>query len=304
MTKHQSALHPDAAVTFVGLGMIGRHMALRVAAHGFRVTGVDPMPAAHEWAQGKGIAATSSLVQAPSPDVVIVMVATPEQMAAVVDDALHVTVAGERWILMSTVGPDAIQKQALRLSRAGAHVIDVPVTGGVARARTGDLTLFAAGSKADLDAVSPVLEAMGKIREVGGEVGAGQSFKLVNQLLCTIHIVAAAEALALADRLKLDPARVLTILQEGSAASWMLSSRGPRMLAGADFEPTSTVGIFVKDSALVEDAARTVGASVPLLQAARDRFNMASDSGLTSRDDSSVIETYPPKPKNPLRQGS
>ena len=102
----------------------------------------------------------------------------------------------------------------------------------------------------------------------------------------------AAEALSLAESLGLDPGAVLGLVEQGAAGSWMLSDRGPRMLAGTDVEVTSTIGIFVKDSSLVSDAARSVSADTPLLEVARDRYRRAADAGLAGRDDSRVIETY------------
>jgi 3-hydroxyisobutyrate dehydrogenase len=193
---------------------------------------------------------------------------------------------------MSTVGPESVRAQAARLTGAGATVVDVPVTGGVARAATGELTLFASGPAADIAAARPVLEALGVVREVGEEVGEGQAIKVVNQHLCAIHIVAAAEALALAGSLGLDQAQVLSLVEQGAAGSFMLSDRGRRMLQGTDVEVASAISIFVKDSGLVSDAAAAVGARTPLLEVARDRYRQAAEAGLTARDDSRVIETY------------
>lgn len=110
------------------------------------------------------------------------------------------------------------------------------------------------------------------MRTVGDAIGHGQSIKVVNQHLCSVHIVAAAQALALAERLDLDPAQVLLLLESGAAGSWMLSDRGPRMLADTDVEVTSQINIFVKDSGLVHDAARAAGAATPLLDEARERY--------------------------------
>jgi 3-hydroxyisobutyrate dehydrogenase/putative dehydrogenase len=171
-------------------------------------------------------------------------------------------------------------------------VIDAPVSGGIARAEAGDLLLFVAGEEDVVDAVAGVLAAMGTTRRVGSSVGDGQSIKVVNQHLCAIHIVAAAEALALAERLDLDPAFMLETIGGGAAASFMLSDRGPRMLEGPEAQVRSQVGIFVKDTGLVADAAAEAGIDLPLLEAARGRFLAAADLGLVSRDDSSVIQTY------------
>lgn len=280
------------SVVFVGTGAIGLPMAIQLVKAGHEVTGVDPFPAAQERAAAAGVRTVARFTDAPAAAVVIVMVATPDQLAALVTEALNRDLTGQRWVVMSTVGPESVRADAARLTEAGAAVLDVPVTGGVARARTGELTLFAAGDPADVDAVRPVLDALGTVHEVGPTIGDGQAIKVVNQHLCSVHIVAAAEALNLAKTLGLDPGTVLGLVERGAAGSWMLSDRGPRMLAGTDVEVTSTIGIFVKDSSLVFDAARTAGASTPLLDIARDRYQQAADAGLAMRDDSRVIETY------------
>jgi 3-hydroxyisobutyrate dehydrogenase len=279
-------------VTFVGIGAIGLPMARRLVDAGHDTTGVDRLPAAIERAGAAGVPAVGALAEAPRAEFVIAMVATPDQLDALVTEAIAAGVAGQRWIVMSTVGPDSVRAQAARLAAADATVIDVPVTGGVARAHTGQLTLFASGPAADVAAARPVLEPLGAVREVGGEVGTGQAIKIVNQHLCSIHIVAAAEALALAGALGLDQSQVLSLVEQGAAGSFMLSDRGPRMLQGTDVEVASAIGIFVKDSGLVAGAARAAGAHTPVLDAARARYEQAAEAGLIARDDSRVIETY------------
>jgi 3-hydroxyisobutyrate dehydrogenase len=280
------------SVTFVGIGAIGLPMAGRLVEAGHRVTGVDKLPAALERAGAAGVPAVSGFGEAPPAEFVVAMVATPEQLDALVTEALAGDVVGQRWIVMSTVGPESVRAQSARLVAAGAPVVDVPVTGGVARARTGELTLFASGPAEDIAAARPVLDALGVVREVGGEVGEGQAIKVVNQHLCAVHIVAAAEALSLAAALGLDQAQVLSLVEQGAAGSFMLSDRGPRMLQGTDVDVASAISIFVKDSGLVADAAGAVGARTPLLDAARDRYVRAAEDGLAARDDSRVIETY------------
>lgn len=280
-------------IAFVGIGAIGLPMAVRLSEAGSDVTGVDPFPAAHERAAASGIRAVSSIADVTGADTVIVMVATPDQLAELVGAALATTtVAGQTWVVMSTVGPAAVVEQGELLRRAGAHVVDAPVTGGVARARTGELTIFLSGDPLDSDRVAAVLAPLGTVKTVGAALGDGQAIKVVNQHLCAVHIVAAAEALALADSLGLDPAQVLPLVESGAAASWMLSDRGPRMLGGTDVEVTSQINIFVKDSGLVAEAARSAGAETPVLDAARARYLAAADAGLGTRDDSRVIETY------------
>lgn len=279
------------ALTFVGIGAIGLPMATRLQSAGYSVTGIDPMGGARDRAEAAGITAAASITDAARAEVVMVMVATPDHLATLVDQAGD-TARDQTWVIMSTVGPDAIGVQAARLVSVGARVVDAPVTGGAARAATGELVIFASGRASELDDVSPILGALGTVRVVGERIGDGQSVKIVNQHLCTIHIVAAAEALSLADSLGLDRASALELVADGAAGSWMLSDRGPRMLGGTDVEVMSTVNIFVKDSGLVAAAADRVHAEVPLLKAAEDRYRRAADAGLGARDDSRVIETY------------
>ncbi|MCA8000899.1 NAD(P)-dependent oxidoreductase [Burkholderia metallica] len=278
-------------VTFIGIGAIGLPMALQVQQAGHTVTGVDLSSRARELAQDSGLAAVESFTAVPTAQVVVAMVATPEQLAALVD-SVGKAVEGQTWVVMSTVGPDAVREHGQRLIAAGARVVDAPVTGGTARARTGKLVIFASGERADIDAVRPVLEAMGSVRITGSKLGDGQAIKVVNQHLCSVHIVAAAEALSLARALGLDPAAVLELVEKGAAGSWMLSDRGPRMLQGTDVTVTSSINIFVKDSDLVAAAARSCNADVPLLSIANARYKKAANDGLGLRDDSRVIETW------------
>lgn len=278
-------------VTFIGIGAIGLPMALQIQQAGHDVTGVDVSQASMAHAQKLGLPATASYRAAPRAEVVVVMVATPDQLESLVQDVGDAA-RDQLWILMSTVGPDSVRAQGEALRKRGARVVDAPVTGGVARARTGTLVLFVSGEVADIQCADPILRAMGTPRHVGGRLGDGQAIKVVNQHLCSVHLVAAAEALNLARGLGLDPAAVLPLIEKGAAGSWMLSDRGPRMLGSTDVEVTSAINIFVKDSGLVAAAAAAAQVEVPLLDQAHDRFQRAAHAGLGARDDSRVIETW------------
>lgn len=278
-------------VTFIGVGAIGLPMALRIQRAGHEITGVDVSDAVIATARSSGIETVTYFSEAPNPDVVVVMVATPDQLAGLVG-RITGSVRGQLWLIMSTVGPQSVREQGEVLQRAGARVVDAPVTGGVARARTGELVIFAAGAPNDVTSAAPILDAMGTVRVTGERLGDGQSIKVVNQHLCSVHLAAAAEALSLARSLGLDPATVLRLVETGAAGSWMLSDRGPRMLAGNDVAVTSAVNIFVKDSGLVASAGESCGAQLPLLSIAHERFCRAAEAGLGLRDDSRVIETW------------
>lgn len=281
-------------ITFMGIGAIGLPMAEQLHQAGFHVTGVDPFPGQRDKAAARGVRAEPTPASAAAADVVICMVSTPEQLRSAAlggDGVLRQMRDGSTLVVMSTVGPAAVREVA-DAAPPTVCVLDVPVTGGVARAVTGRLSLFAAGDAERIEELRPILETLGTIIDCGPDAGQGQAYKAVNQLLCSVHIVAAAEALALAERLGLDLGKVLPAVAGGAGGSWMLSDRGPRMLQGLDAEVTSTVGIFVKDSTLVKDLADELGFDAPMIAAAQAKFQAARERGWDTKDDSQVIQTY------------
>lgn len=281
-------------ITFIGIGSIGLPMAEQLSSAGFDITGVDPFVSQREQAAARGLAVESAPDSAAVADVVVCMVATPEQLrTAVLGDngVLRQMHPGSVLLIMSTVGPSVV-RDVVAESPSEIYVLDVPVTGGVAGAAAGELRLFASGAPDVVDSVRPVLDALGTVIDCGTAIGQGQSYKTVNQLLCSVHLAAAGEALALGEKLGLEPEDVLSAVSSGAGGSWMLSDRGPRMLEGSDGQVTSTIGIFVKDSTLVKEIAQEADFDAPLLRAAQSRFLAAEAAGLERRDDSQVIQTY------------
>lgn len=286
-------------VSAVGIGAIGLPMVEQIARSGFTVTAVDPSPAQRQKAQAAGLAVEDVPESVVGADAVVLVVATPEQLQAAVlgsgegeSRLLDSMQAGAYLVVMSTVGPEAVAALAAPAAERGVGLIDAPVTGGVKRAAEGALRLFVAGEELARNAVAPLLEALGTVVTCGDDVGRGQSYKAVNQLLCAVHIVAGAEALSFGEKLGLDPAEVMEAVSGGAAASFMLSDRGPRMLEGPEAEVASAVGIFVKDSSLVQQIAESAGQQVPLLEAAREKYLEAAEAGLHASDDSQVIQMY------------
>lgn len=293
--KNTPEITAGQKVTFVGIGAIGLPMATAVAAAGFEVTAVDFSEQQRAAAEERGLAAAADAASATDAEAVIVMVATADQLrsAALGEDGLLATMRrGAALIVMSTVGPEAVRELEQPAAEQGVALLDAPVTGGIARAASGDLRLFVSGDPATVAAQRALLESMGTVVDAGAGLGRGQSYKAVNQLLCAVHIVAGAEALSLAEKLGLDPAETLEAVSGGAAGSFMLSDRGPRMLEGLDAQVASAVSIFVKDAGLVSEIAESAGLEAPLLEAARKKYLQAADAGLADRDDSQVIQTY------------
>ena len=281
------------AVAWIGLGAIGAPMARALAGAGLPVTAYDLFPAAREAIAEVAATTETAREAARGADVVAVMVATPDQLEAVLfgeeDGIAGELTAGTVLLIMSTVGPAALDATAARLEGTGVRIVDAPVSGGAARAADGDLLVMVGGAESDVAAARPVLDALASNAPVvGPHPGDGQRFKIVNQLLCGVHIAAAGEALALADSMGLDLRQVHEVLGTGAAASFMFGDRGARMVEGAYDDVRSALTIFVKDMGLVAEAAEEVDQQVPLATAAQQLYRRGSELGWDRRDDSIV----------------
>jgi 3-hydroxyisobutyrate dehydrogenase len=281
-------------VGWIGLGAIGAPMARAAARSGIDVTVFDLDPQAVADMSDVATSAASAQAAVSGADVVVIMVATPLQLHSVVFgvggivDALS---SSSTLLIMSTVGPAAIDQLATGLRDIGTGVVDAPVSGGVARAAAGDLLVMVSGEDGDVERVRPVIDALASSSPtVGSRAGDGQRFKIVNQLLCGVHIAAAAEALALADSMGLDVHQVHEVLSRGAAASFMLEDRGARMISGNFTDVRSALSIFVKDMGLVGTVAREVAQQVPLASAAEELFVRGAGNGMVDLDDSVVYE--------------
>ena len=284
-------------VGWLGLGAMGAPMAACLAGAGHDVAGYDVVPGRAEQLAGAGIRPMRTIAAAvDGADVVAVMVATPQQLEHALFGpvgAAPVLADGTMVMIMATVGPEAVTAAADRLAGRGGRVIDAPVSGGVARAASGDLLIMVSGAEDSVARVQPLLGVLARRAPVVGSApGDGQRMKLVNQLLCGVHIAVAAEALAFAESLGLDPARCWEVLRDGAAASFMFEDRGARMVSGDFGDVRSAMDIFVKDMGLVAGAAREASAPVPLAAAARRLYDLGHDQGLGGRDDSALIEVF------------
>lgn len=282
-------------IGFIGLGAMGAPMAANLLSAGHSVRGYDLNPEALRVLGEKGgIAATSTADAASGADVLILMVVNAEQAATVLFEqgALAAMAPNGIVALMATCPPGVVEGLAAQVLEAGKRFVDAPVSGGVAGAIAGSLTIMAAAPKATLDAVDPVFKAVGeRIFHVGEQPGQGATVKAVNQLLCGAHIALTAEAFSLAAKVGVDRHILLDILGGSSASSWMLKDRGPRMLE-AEPEVTSAVDIFVKDLGIVMEAGREKKVALPLAAVAHQLFLATSGRGDGRADDSQVIRTY------------
>lgn len=297
-----SSAPESPVVAVLGLGAMGLPMATRIASR-LTVRAYDFDAQRMTLAAGRGVQCFDSAREAAQgADILLVAVRNGEQL----DDALFgpngvasVLSPGSVVLLTSTIGADAIPATVDRLAEYGVDLVDAPLSGGPVRAGEGDLLVVVGAAAEPLERARPVLDLLAStLTVVGAKPGDGQAMKTVNQLLCGVHIAAAAEALALADALGLDPAGALTALEAGAAGSFMLSNRGPRMLEAYEedgAEVLSRLDIFVKDMGIVSKASRAAGLPSPVAAAAEQLFLLGQAQGLGAADDSAVIRVVAPE---------
>lgn len=293
-------------VAVLGLGAMGLPMATRLSS-GVSVNGFDIAEPRLELARAAGIATfDSAAAAATGVDAVLLAVRNGEQLNDVLFGENGIAgslAAGAVVIMTSTVGINAVTEVAAKLAPLGVELVDAPLSGGPVRAGAGDLLIVVGATPAARTAAAPVLDLLAStLSVVGDKAGDGQALKTVNQLLCGVHIAAAAEALALAQALGLDADKTLDALQSGAAASFMLGNRGPRTLQAYDeggAEVLSRLDIFVKDLGIVSKAARDLGLPTPVASAAEQLFALGAAQGLGAEDDSALIRVLAPaKPQH------
>jgi len=180
-----------------------------------------------------------------------------------------------------------------RLNQQGLLYLDAPISGGAAKAASGQMTMMTAGKPEAYAKAGKALDAMAaQVYKLGDTAGNGSKVKIINQLLAGVHIAAAAEAMALGLREGVDAAALYEVITHSAGNSWMFENRMAHVLA-ADYTPLSAVDIFVKDLGLVLDTARATKFPLPLASTAHQMFMQASSAGFGREDDAAVIKIFP-----------
>ncbi len=261
----------QARVTFLGIGLMGRPMAMRIAAAGFSVCAWNRTTAKADALRPFGIKPEADLAAAVrQADVIVSMLEAGPVVAQLIDAALPSLRAGNLWIDMSSTQQGEALAFHARLDAAGCRFMDAPVSGGVAGAEAGTLAIMAGGALDDFAQAEPILKAMGRPTLVG-PAGSGQVAKLCNQLIVggTLNII--AEALVLAQAAGADPAAVRAAIRGGFAESKLLEMHGQRML-DRNFMPGGQVKSQLKDLQNVLVAAADAGLVLPLAALVTDTY--------------------------------
>lgn len=283
-----------ATIAFVGLGAMGLGMAKSCLRAGHRVLGTDLNRTALDRliaAGGRELTPDSAGEAGIFVSVVLNAAQTQEVLYGESGFARHLP-PGAVIVSSATIAPEQARDNAARAADMDLLYLDAPISGGAARAATGELSIMASGAQEAFDAAAPALAAMARsVHDLGRDAGAGSAMKAVNQLLAGVHIAAMGEALALGISQGLDPERILQVISASAGTSWMFENRAPRVVEG-DYEARSAIDIWPKDLGIVTDIAQGAALPTPVAEAALTRFREASRQGLGALDDAAITRLY------------
>ncbi len=279
-------------IGFIGLGLMGRPMALHLARAGHGLHLWARRPSSLEPFRDVGARAhVSAAALAGHAEVVFTMVADAPDVEQVVLGEGGVAEGGRPGLTvvdMSTINPDAARRIAAALAGKGIAFLDAPVSGGEVGAINASLTIMVGGDPASFEKVKPLLECMGKSVNLIGPSGAGQVAKACNQILTGVGVAAVAEAFNFARRSGVDPARVREALLGGFAYSRILENHGQRML-DRNFKPGFKAWMHQKDMRIVMEEAHRLGLMLPSAAATAQLFNGMVGSGMGEEDSIALL---------------
>lgn len=280
-----------SSIGFVGLGIMGKPMALNLIQGGHKLFLYSRSGVPQELTAAGGSACDSAKAVAQQADIVIIMVPdTPdvEKVLFASNGIAEGLSKGKLVIDMSSISPLATKDYARCVNELGCDYLDAPVSGGEVGAKNAALTIMVGGPQGAFDRAQPIFELMGKnITLVGGN-GDGQTCKVANQIIVALNIEAAAEALLFAAKAGADPAKVRQALMGGFAASRVLEVHGERMIKRT-FDPGFRIELHQKDLALALSGARSLGVSLPNTATAQELFNACVAHGGAKWDHSAMV---------------
>lgn len=276
-------------IGIAGLGIMGSAIGANLVRAGFGVAGYDPVPRARRsLARAGGRAARSNGELARRCGVVITSLASAAALEGVAQELASAARRGLLVVETSTLPIEDKERARRVLASAGAILLDCPLSGTGAQARSRDLAVYASGPRAAVRRCAAVFDGFARAHYYVGAFGSGSKMKFVANLLVAIHNVSAAEALVLGRKAGLDPALVYQVVGDGAGSSRMFQVRGPMMVAGDYRNATMKVGVWQKDMAIITDFARALGCPTPLFMASAPLYTAALAAGRGSQDTAAV----------------
>jgi 3-hydroxyisobutyrate dehydrogenase len=277
---------------------MGGGMAPNLARAGHKVRAFDLVPEAVEKAVAAGCSAAPSTADAvKNADVVITMLPAAKHVRAVFEnDVAPNAKAGTLLIDCSTIDVQSARDVGEAMKTKGFDFLDAPVSGGIAAAAAGTLTLMVGGTDAQFERAKPFLEPMAKAVIHAGQLGAGQAAKICNNMILGATMAATCEAFVLAQKLGLDPQVFFDISSKASGQSWSMTSYapvpgvGPDTPADHDYEGGFAAALMLKDLKLAAEAAQSVGAYTPMGAEAEELYQRFVDRGGGNKDFSGIIK--------------
>ncbi|AEE90599.1 2-(hydroxymethyl)glutarate dehydrogenase [Tepidanaerobacter acetatoxydans Re1] len=283
-------------IGFIGLGVMGSRMAKRIHNAGYNLKVFDVMEDAVMEFEKLGVEVGSSPGDvAIDTDVILMSLPNSQIVTNVIlgeDGILSKAKPGTILVDLSSITPKAIRDIYKKTSQKGVEILDAPVSGGSAGAESGNLTIMVGGKKEILHEVMPILETMGKTIYHVGDVGAGDTVKLVNNLLLGANMVAVAEALTLGVKAGLDPEVMFEVITNSSGNSYALKAKYPKFISQGNFEPGFMIDLQYKDLQLAVDTAKDLNLPLVMGNMAQQIYEMAKAEGLGQKDISSVVKLY------------
>ena len=281
-------------IGLIGLGIMGKPMAKNLLKAGYDLTVSDLNQASVDEIVAAGAKAATNAEIGETCDVVLTMVPNSPQVKAVMlgEDgvAAHMK-PGSVFIDMSSINPVASKEIAAELAKRGIEMLDAPVSGGEPKAIDGTLSFMVGGKKEVFDQYKDILGAMGASVVRCGDVGAGNTTKLANQIIVACNIQALSEALTLAKMAGVDPELVFQAIRGGLAGSTVMNAKAPMMIEGND-KPGFKIDLHIKDLNNALDCAHTVVSPLPMTAAVQEIFQWLHNNGCGQDDHSSIIKYY------------
>ncbi|MBE7159190.1 MAG: 2-hydroxy-3-oxopropionate reductase [Rhodospirillales bacterium] len=278
-------------IGFIGLGIMGRPMALNLKKAGHELIVPDRKSLTEEIRGAAKIVATPKAVAAEAEVVILMVPDTPDVETVLFgpDGAADGLRKGTLVIDMSSIGPLETKEFARKVNEKGCDYLDAPVSGGEVGAKNAALTIMIGGPEAAFERAKPLFEAMGKtITHVGNENGAGQVCKVANQIIVALNIQAVSEALVFASKAGADPAKVRQAISGGFAASRILELHAERMLKGT-FDPGFKIKLHQKDLNLALSSAKTLDLALPNTAVVQQMMSSCVAHGGAELDHSALI---------------
>ena len=282
-------------IGFIGLGIMGKPMAKNLLKAGHELKVHDLVTAAvEELVLAGAVKVESSADAARGSDLIITMLPnSPHVKAAVLGEngVLEGLAPGSILVDMSSINPIASREICLEIEKKGCFMLDAPVSGGEPKAIDGTLAIMAGGKQDVFDRVKDVLQVMGKSVTLCGDIGAGNTTKLANQIIVAANIAAVSEALTLGVKAGVRPEAIYSAIRAGLAGSTVMDAKAPMMMDG-NFKPGFRINLHIKDLANALDTGHDVGAPLPLTAAVMEMMQWLKTNGYEGEDHSALVRYY------------